>query len=63
MRLVLLAPILSALALSGGCFNWQSTYDSAARRDCSAVVNAEDRQECLTWVERNSAERRADERS
>lgn len=52
-----------ACAGLSGCINWQGTYDSAARRECREVVAAEARQECLSHVERNSAERRAEQRS
>lgn len=55
--------IVMALILPGGCFSWQSSYDSAARSQCREVIDAGDRQDCLTGVERNSAERRADSRS
>ncbi len=60
MRILLaaLAPLLVA-----GCVSVQSAYDSAARRDCKSVVNAEDRQACLSGVERNAAEKRAARRS
>ena len=60
MRILLaaLAPLLVA-----GCVSVQSAYDSAGRRDCKSVVNAEDRQACLSGVERNAAEKRAARRS
>ncbi|MEZ6029845.1 MAG: hypothetical protein R3C46_08840 [Hyphomonadaceae bacterium] len=60
IRIVMLA---SAFACCSGCFSWQETYDSAARSDCRDIVNPEERQDCLTHVERNSAERRADRRT
>lgn len=53
---------IAGLCLSG-CFSWQESYDSAARRECREIVAAEARQECLTHVERNSAERRSEQRS
>lgn len=52
-----------AFALCGGCWSWQGTYDSAARRECEKMVNAEDRQNCLTQVERNASEHRREQRS
>jgi hypothetical protein len=60
MRILLaaLAPVLVA-----SCASAQSAYDSAARRDCQSVVNAEDRHACLSGVERNAAEKRAARRS
>ena len=59
MRIVLLAIATSGLA---GCLDWQATYDSAARRDCRNLLDADDRRNCLTEVERNSTERRAERR-
>lgn len=53
--------VMSALAL-GGCFNWQSAYDGAARRECSTIVNADERQACNASVERNASEQRAESR-
>lgn len=53
---------LACIALTG-CINWQAAYDSAARRDCTAIVDAGERQDCLTSVETNASERRADKRS
>lgn len=55
IRLSLLA--LGSLALAG-CFNWQESYDSAARQDCRNIVNADERQACLNQVERNASEHR-----
>lgn len=46
----------------GGCLDWQGTYDSAARRDCEKILSAEERQECLTWVEHNGSEHRTERR-
>lgn len=59
MRIVLLAIATAGLA---GCLDWQATYDSAARRDCRNLLDADERRNCLTEVERNSTERRADRR-
>lgn len=56
IRYALLA--LACLA-PAGCLNWQAAYDNAARRDCTAIVDATDRQDCLTSVERNASDRRA----
>jgi hypothetical protein len=61
MRVIVVVPL--ALALLGGCLNWQSAYDSAARKECRAQVNAEERQDCLTGVEGNSSESRIDSHS
>ena len=52
----------ACISLSG-CINWQSAYDSAARRDCDDVIAADARQDCLAQVERNASERRAEHRS
>ncbi len=60
MRLAVVC--IAGLSLSG-CFSWQGSYDSAARRECRDVIAAEARQDCLTHVERNSAERRSEQRS
>ena len=58
---------LSCVALAGlllaGCVNWQESYDSAARENCNEVVNAEERQACLTQVEHNAREHREAQRS
>lgn len=60
MRLAVVC--IAALCLSG-CFSWQGSYDSAARQECREIIAAEARQDCLTHVERNSAERRSEQRS
>ena len=61
--MIRLAAASIALLCLSGCINWQAAYDSAARNDCTDVVSAEDRQACLTQVERNASERRAEQRS
>lgn len=61
--MIRLAVLCIAGACLSGCFSWQGTYDAAARRECREVIGAEDRQECLTNVERNSTERRSEQRS
>jgi len=58
---ILLAALVPVLVAS--CVSMQSAYDSAARRDCQSVVNAEDRQACLSGVECNAAEKRVARRS
>lgn len=58
----LIALCAACIGLSG-CINWQSAYDSAARRDCADIIAADARQECLAQVERNASERRAEHRS
>jgi hypothetical protein len=55
-------PVFSLLALSG-CFNFQETYNNAARSDCRDAVNADERRACLDSVERNASEKRAEQRS
>lgn len=54
--------VLAGLCLAG-CLNWQGTYDSAARKDCREIINAEARQDCLSEVQRNSTERNAERRN
>ena len=61
MRVIVAVPL--ALALLSGCLNWQSAYDSAARNECRAQVNAEERQDCLAGVEGNSSKSRIDSHS
>lgn len=61
--MIRLAAASTALLCLTGCINWQAAYDSAARNNCADVVSAEDRQSCLTQVERNASERRAEHRS
>jgi hypothetical protein len=58
----LAATAIAVLCLSS-CINWQAAYDSAARSDCDHVISAEARQACLSQVERNASERRAEQRS
>jgi hypothetical protein len=53
--------ILALLALSG-CVNLQGTYDTAARRECSQIIDADDRRACFNSVEENSSQRRSDSR-
>ncbi len=60
MRFALLAPA-AAIALSG-CINWQGSYDYAARTECGKIIESGDRQACYDSVEKNSRERRAEER-
>ncbi len=60
IRLTLAA--IACLAVSG-CFNWQGTYDSAARRNCNELIDARERLDCLNSVQRNAGERNADRRS
>jgi hypothetical protein len=63
MRIFLLASAMAGAACGlAGCLDWQGTYDSAARRDCRDLLDAHDRRNCLTEVERNSSERRAERR-
>ena len=61
MRVIVAVPL--ALTLLSGCLNWQSAYDSAARKECRAQVNAEERQDCLTGVEGKSSKNRIDSHS
>ncbi len=61
--MIRLAVASIALLCLSGCINWQAAYDSAARSNCDDVISAEDRQACLTQVERNASERRAEQRS
>lgn len=61
--MIRLATASIALLCLSACINWQAAYDSAARSDCDQVISAEDRQACLTQVERNASERRAEQRS
>jgi hypothetical protein len=60
MRVAVFGLAVAALA---GCVNWQASYDSAARKDCRAMVDAGARQDCLSSVERNASEKRADART
>lgn len=59
IRATLLA--VCALALSG-CFNWQESYNSLARADCSRIIDDGDRRACQHSVERNASEKRAEQR-
>lgn len=46
-----------ACLASSGCFNWQASYDEAARRDCNALINDSARRDCLAAVAQNSSEK------
>jgi hypothetical protein len=54
--------VMLALA-SSACINWQGGYDYSARKECGAVVNADERRACLDAVEHNASSRRADRRA
>ncbi|MBI1361321.1 MAG: hypothetical protein GC155_13675 [Alphaproteobacteria bacterium] len=56
-------PALFAAATLAGCLDWQGTYDAAARRECQKMPNESDRRACLTRVEDNATQKRADRRS
>ena len=51
--------VMLALTCSG-CINWQGGYDHAARKDCGALVNPEERRACLEAVEQNANAQRTD---
>lgn len=54
--------LVAATLTMVGCINWQTAYDSAARRDCATIVNADERQACNASVERNASDQRAEDR-
>lgn len=58
-----LAAMTAGFLLLGGCFSWQPNYDNAARKECGALINVEERQACQASVEQNASERRAEARS
>lgn len=61
MRLALV--LASTTTLLSGCLNWQGTYDSAARAECQRIVDATERQACLSAVVDNSWKRNAERRN
>ncbi len=56
-------PALLAAMTLAGCLNWQGSYDAAARRECQQMRNENDRRACLSQVEDNATQKRAEHRS
>lgn len=61
MRILIALALAGSAASTGGCLNWQGIYNTAARADCSRILDDTDRRACLAAAERNASEKRAEQ--